>query len=44
MNVTIDVVVAVQKPTTSARTAVLYAVNALLKKFVRTVEFIAPIA
>lgn len=44
MNVTTDVVVAVQKPTTSARAAVFCAVNVLLKKFVRTVANIAPIA
>ena len=44
MNVTTDVAVVVQKPTTSARAAVFYAVNVHLKKFVRTVEFIALIA
>jgi len=44
VNVTTDVAVVAQKPKTSARAAVFYAVNVLLKKFVRTVEFIALIA
>lgn len=37
MNVTTDVAVVVQKPTTSARAAVFYAVNVLPKKSVRIV-------
>ena len=37
MNVTTNVAAVAQKPTTSARTAEICALNVLLKKFVKTV-------